>query len=517
MSNALTMPEIKTMEEALGLIAAMSKQIEELLAQNGLLRGKVDALIRRYFGKKSEQIDVRQLELLLAGLTQKREEPVQNQAASVSAPAKNASKPLPTRRRRELPENLPVERIEVEPAEVTSAPDLWKRIGEEVTEELDYTPGQFSRRLYVRAKYVRRQEVDMEEQSGSPEVLIAPLPPRLVERGMVGPGLMAHVLVSKYEDHLPLYRQAKIFRERHGVRLAVQTLSEWVERGAEWLRPIYDLIREELLAGDYLQVDETPIRYLDPDVPGKARQGYLWTYSRPGADVLFDWQTSRGKEAARWLKQFRGYLQVDGYGVYESVASEQEGIVLVGCWAHARRKFVDALGENRRAAWVVHQIGLLYEVEKRLRQARAGPRLREAVRRSESVPLLRRIEKALRRWRERLLPKSLFGEAMNYALVRWESLCVYVRDGRLAIDNNLVENAIRPTAVGKKNWLFIGHPEAGWRSAVLYTILGSCRRAGIDPWEYLQDVLKRLPSMKMSEVKSIVPTAWAKAKKAAKK
>jgi transposase len=264
-----------------------------------------------------------------------------------------------------------------------------------------------------------------------------------------------------------------------------------------------------------MQVDETPIRYLDPDVPGKAWQGYLWTYSRPGADVLFDWQTSRGKEAARWLKRFRGYLQVDGYGVYESVASEQKGIVLVGCWAHARRKFVDGLGEDRRAAWVVHQIGLMYEVEKRLRRARAGPGLREAVRRSESVPVLRRIEKALRRWRERLLPRSLFGEAMNYVLARWESLCVYARDGRLAIDNNLVENALRPTAVGKKNWLFIGHPGAGWRGAVLYTILGSCRRAGVDPWEYLQDVLKRLPTMKMSEVKSIVPTAWAKAKKAA--
>lgn len=496
--------------------AEAATTIHSLQQENKLLRAKLDAFLRRYFGRSSETFDPKQLELILAGLSTTAS-PVPASGAEKAAAHAGAprTEPRPAARR-PLPEHLPTERVVIEPDAVQQQPDAWKKIGEEVTEELDWKPGQFLRRLYIRPKYVRRNPTAAAPDE-SP-VQIAPLPSRLIEKGLPGPGLLAHVLISKYEHHLPLYRQEKIYWEQHGVPLARQTLASWIEQGAWWLRPVYDAMKRSLLGGDYLQVDETPIRYLDPDSPGKAQLGYLWTYSRPGAEVIFEWNTSRGRDGpARFLQPFRGQLQTDGYSVYTSLARERADLELIGCWAHARRKFVEALDEDRRAAWIVRQIGHLYGVEKRLRTARAGPRLREALRASEARPVLHRIEKALRRLRERVLPQSQLGIAIGYTLERWEELSRYVEHGRIEIDNNLVENAIRPTAVGKKNFLFIGHPEAGWRSAVIYSVLGSCRRYGIDPHEYVRDVLKRLPSMKSTEIETVTPAAWAKAKKAAAK
>ncbi len=323
------------------------------------------------------------------------------------------------------------------------------------------------------------------------------------------------MIVSKYEDHLPLYRQEKIYRQRHGVNLSRQTLCGWVAAAADWLGPIYREMKAGLLACHYLQADETPIRYLDPDVKGKSQQGWLWTYSHPQSDVVFEWNISRSREGPReFLKDFKGKLQTDGYGVYESLARERNGeLILIGCWAHARRGFHEALAEGRAAAWIVGQIGQLYAVEKALREHRAGPDLRAAVRAWQSRPVLVRLRRALEIIRRRVLPKSLLGQAIDYTLSRWEALTRYGDDGRLEIDNNLCENAIRPTALGKKNFLFIGHPEAGQRSAVIYSVLGSCRRLGINPAEYLQDLFERLPKAKTSEIKSLTPAAWLKAKR----
>lgn len=511
-----TQHALRSTQQQLG---STHEQLAQLQQENRLLRQKLDALIRRYFGRSSETLDPKQLELILAGLSAPTPatdaEKAAAHATTRGAAPGRARPPV----RQPLPEHLPTERVVIEPEEVKLQPETWKKIGEEVTEELDWAPAQFWRRLFIRPKYVRRDETQARrENAEASSVVIAPLPARLIEKGLPGPGLLAHILISKYEDHLPLYRQEKMYWERHGVALPRQSLAEWVEAGAQWLRPVYERMKRELVSGEYLQVDETPIRYLDPDQPGKAQTGYLWTYSRPGADVIFEWNTSRGRAGPeRFLNGYRGRLQTDGYGVYESLARDRAGLVLIGCWAHARRKFFEALDEDCRAAWVVGQIGQLYDIERRLRAAGNGPRLREAVRASEAGPVLRRIETVLRKWQESVLPQSLFGTAIGYALDRWLALNRYGADGMVEIDNNLVENAIRPTAVGKKNWLFIGHPAAGWRSAVLYSVLGSCRRMGIDPHAYLRDVLKRLPAMKITEIGQITPAAWAKAQKAAVK
>jgi transposase len=474
--------------------------LSQLAVENKLLRQKLDLFLKRYFGgTKNEGLDPKQLELLLAGL-EALVTPAPVGANQTPARATAAARPV----RQPLPAHLETERVVLEPEEVKQQPAGWRKLGEEVTEELDWKPARFIKRLYIRPKYANAERI-----------VIAPLPARLIEKGLPGAGLLTQVIVGKYEDHLPLYRQEQIYRQRHGVNLARQTLCGWVEAAADWLSPIYREMKAGLVAGDYLQADETPIRYLDPDVKGKSQQGWLWTYSHPRRDVVFEWHISRSREGPReFLKNFHGKLQTDGYGVYESLARERGGeLTLIGCWAHARRGVHEALGEGRAAAWLVGQIGQLYAVEKTLREQKAGPNLRAAVRAWQSRPILVRLRRALEIVRRRVLPQSVLGQAIDYILARWEALIRYVDDGRLEVDNNLCENSIRPTAVGKKNFLFIGHPEAGQRSAVIYSVLGSCRRHGINPAEYLQDVFERLPKAKTSEVKSLTPAAWAKAKR----
>ena len=229
--------------------------------------------------------------------------------------------------------------------------------------------------------------------------------------------------------------------------------------------------------------------------------------------MLFEWRVSRTREVPEeFLKSFRGKLQTDGYAAYESLAKEREDLIWVGCWAHCRRGFHEALAESKLAAWFVRQIGLLYGVEKELRRKKAGQRLRAAVRAWQSRPVLQRLFRAKELVRRRTLPQGLLGQAIDYALKRWDALNRFVDDGVLEIDTNLLENSIRPSALGKKNWLFIGRPEAGERSAVIYTLLGSCRRYGVNPFDYLKDLFSRLPTAKITEIKAFTPAAWAKAK-----
>ena len=254
------------------------------------------------------------------------------------------------------------------------------------------------------------------------------------------------------------------------------------------------------MAGGHVQMDETPIDYLEPG-HGRTKQGYLWTGSRPRGDVFFHWETSRATACLDRVipVTFTGTIQCDGYAAYRAFANGRgPAIELAGCWAHVRRKFHDALESAPRiAGWLLHQIQHLYRIEARLREHRAGPRLRAAVRASESRPLVKRMERALVKLKasKRQLPQSLLGTAIDYALGQWRMLEIYPADGRVEIDNNLVENAIRPTAIGKKNWLFVGEAAAGQRSAIIYTLIESCRRRGLNPFSYLREVLTRLPNM----------------------
>lgn len=276
------------------------------------------------------------------------------------------------------------------------------------------------------------------------------------------------------------------------------------------MEPIVREIKRELLAGDYLQVDETPVRVMDPEVKGRCANGFLRVAARPGEDVLFEFHPGRGKEYAQELiGSFQGYLQRDGYGVYGALAAANPGLIPVGCWSHARRKFVDALEERpKEAGLIVTELRKLYLIERHARDQTLSPELRLEVRAQLAAPILAALKPCLENLLPGCLPQSPLGKAIKYALAEWPALNSYLKDGRLEIDNNLTENAIRPSAVGKKNWLFIGHPEAGWRSAVIYSVIASCRRRKIDPWEYLRDVFQRLPGMKQSELPTLLPRCW---------
>jgi transposase len=265
---------------------------------------------------------------------------------------------------------------------------------------------------------------------------------------------------------------------------------------------------QAMLAGGYLQVDETPVRVLDPEVQGKAARGYLWFYAVPGGDVILEFDSSRGQEPVRRrLANFIGTIQTDGYQVYDAVSRQQPGIQRIGCLAHARRHIHQAVRENLTAAvWFIMRIRQLYRIEDRIRSL--PPAERYAQRQIEAPGIWAAMRTRAEELMPQLLPKSTLGKALHYFLNEHDALTGYLRDGRLEIDNNLVENAIRPTAIGKKRWLFLGHPDAAWRSAVIYSILISCRRRGINPLEYLTDVLARAPGLTSNQFMPLLPGNW---------
>lgn len=500
------------------LEAQLTEEVEALRAENKLLREKIDLLVRKVFGKSSEQLDDAQLTLMLQGGDEvPKKDPasgsdvtgLEAELAKGDKELKQTTKPRKERKLR-IPEHLPVsETIVIEPDEVKSNPGTWRKMGELITEQLDYQTGKFTRRLIVRPKYVR-----MDQPYEAPVVATLPT---LQDKGIAAPGLMAQVIVSKYCDHLPLYRQEQIHRLRHNIELPRQTLARWIEQAAQWLRPIYERIHTGVLDGGYVQADETMIEYLKPG-NGQTKCGYFWTLKRPGHDAVFVWSTSRaaGNISTIVPESFHGIIGSDGYSAYQSHATQSNGrITLAACWAHVRRKFDEAkVGSPRAAAQVLRLIQQLYRIEKKLRTANASPKLRAITRQQQSQPIVQRIGSLLRTWKrkQRHLPQSLIGKAIDYTLHLWPHLQVYLSNGLVEIDNNLVENTIRPTAVGKKNWLFIGEAQAGQRSAILYTLIEACRHRNIDPWEYLRDVLTRLPTITNQQLDEVTPDAWTKAK-----
>jgi transposase len=481
------------------------ERIEKLEAENALLRQKMDLLVRKVFGPSSEKLDPSQLDLFLL---QEENAPGKSQASPAWEEADlQRSRHRPASKEKYLPDDLPVIEEVIDPEEVKEAPEAWRCIGSEVTEQLDYEPARFLLRRLVRRKYVSKLDHRVAP-------VIAALPPMLQQRNTVAAGLLAQIIVSKYVDHLPLYRQEQIYRTRHRVWLPRQNLAHWIEMAAEWLKLIYETIRTGVMAGGYVQIDETPVRYLVPG-NGKTKTGYFWTTSRPGGDVVYQWEISRGAACLDNVLpvDFKGTVQCDGYAAYASFARDKEHIQLASCWAHVRRKFFEAQDQDPRLVdWVLHQIRLLYRIERELRESKTAATLRAVARAHQAKPIYARLHRLFTRLKRkrRYLPRSRMGLALDYALNLWPLLGVYLDDGRIEIDNNLVENAIRPTALGKKNWLFIGEAEAGERSAILYTIVECCRRRGLDPYAYLRHVLTRLPTATNWQIKDLTPEAWAR-------
>lgn len=477
-------------------------------AEIAILKQTIDALCRRVFGKSSEQLDPAQLELFDPPKKAPAADPADHGPAAEDPGRRDPRRKQPRPPR--IPEHLPVVEQVLDPPEVLANPSEWRRIGEEVRDQLDYKPGRFLRIRLIRGKYVRK---------GDPlsKPVVAPLPPSLLDRCIATPGLVAEVIDNRFTCHLPYYRQAEIFA-RQGVGFHRKTLCDWAALGADWLSAIYRAIQHEHWRSRYRQFDETPVDYLEPG-SGRAQTGYLWTSNIPGGTVIYHWRAGRDAGGITELFGDTGdkascTIQCDGYQAYPAWAKDKPEITLMGCHAHVRRKFFEAKDQQPRLiAWILRQIGHLYRIEKELREAKAGPALREAVRASQSRMIHRRLKKLFDRLALRaILPKSSLGKAVGYALKEWSKLEVYLGDGRVEIDNNLVENAIRPTKLGAKNWLFIGCREAGQRAAILYTLVENCRRLGIDTREYLEDVLTRLPGMMAIDAVDLTPANWLRAR-----
>ncbi|MCW5555819.1 MAG: IS66 family transposase [Verrucomicrobiae bacterium] len=486
--------------------ASLQQSLEESRRELTGWRQKFAALARRLFGSKSEQLDAAQLQLLLAGLTQQAVAPApQKSLPAMAAPRRErkASQRVIT------PENLEVVREVIEPDVVKAEPEQWQRIDEEVSRQLDFQPAKFFWRETVRPKYVRA-----DDRSRPPVVASAPV--RVSDRCLAAPGLLAHLLVSKYADPLPFYRLQTIFWQRQGVFIARQQMGLWVGQCVVLLEAIVVGLQRELQHSPYVQVDETPVRYREPETPGQCAQGYLWTALVPGQCVVYEWHPSRAAACLDSLlgNDFKGKLQCDGYSAYPAFAKDKKDVALFGCWAHARRGFWEAREQAPGVAgWILNQIGILYGWEAELRESRAGPGAREARRASHSRMVVARLKRALEKLRPRYLPKSPLGQAISYALNQWPVLERFREHGEVEADNNLVENAIRPTAVGKKNWLCFGSDEAGTRNATVFTLVQNCRMHGVNPYEYLKEMLERLPRMtNQDDLSQLTPLNWKKAR-----
>lgn len=486
-------------------VAALRAENEQLRVENQLLRERINIILKRLFDKKSESLDPAQLELLLDPDAAKKE------PAAAPADPGPAAEPAPARKRaagkgRDA-SHLEVRETVLIADEVTAAPDKFREITRIATERYDYQPAVIFINRLVRVVHVAVNDPDAVPVK-------APAPPSL---GLSAtPRFVAYVLASKYCHHRPHYRTQAILRQRHGVELARNTFCHWDRTAADVCEPLYKLLHAGLLKSGNLQADETPIRYLDPG-RGKCATGYLWVIHAPRngikGDILYQWHPSRKASCLDdLLGDYQGFLQTDAYGGYDSWASNRNGVVLFSCWAHARRKFHEAFKTGQvLAAGPLAAIQRTYQVEAALRTEDATPAERVRRRQEESAPVLRILKADLVTLRKNpaVFPRSPLGKAIDYTLAIWDRLTLYLGNGDLLIDNNLIENGIRPSAIGKKNWLFVGGETTGQRAAIIYTLVECARRYGHNPEAYLADILERLPAMtNQDDLSALLPSRW---------
>jgi len=510
------------------LAAALSAQLAEVTARLAeanqtiaQLKHELLLLKRWRFGRHSEKGIADATGSLFAALEPDITEDAAPAAVEDAPEANTPSAKKKGHGRRTLPDHLPVERVVVEPApeEKVCAPCGTDKIviAEEVRRELDYTPGTIFVREYVRPVYACPNVCEG-------QVVVASPPPAPIEKGLPGPGLLAQVAVNKYVDHLPLARQEARL-EREGLFISRQTQCDWMRQAAHLLTCLADLTRREVLLSRVIHTDDTPVTYLEPG-GGKPRTGRLWTYrgDRHHPYVFYAFSPDRRRIwPADTLAGWKGHLQADAFPGYDALYAP-DGIVEVACWAHARRKFKDAEpSDGKRAAPVLRRIAALYAVEKSIREeaekngwsfaapGEAGDQaeiLRQQRRIAESVPLLTALKGELDALSAAAMPKSPVGQAAMYALRNWKALTVYAANGALDIDNNAAERELRPVAVGRKNYLFFGSERGGHTAATLYTVLASAKRHGAKPWEYLRDLFRRLPAMKLADLSTLLPDRW---------
>ena len=470
------------------------------------VKDAVAAVLRRYYGPRSEKFDPRQL--LLFG---QRLEDSQLDLTSIQ---EESGEGLITRRvknrdqhgRQQLPEHL--ERIEIEhDLDDKSCPACGNersRMGHEVSEQLEYFPASFKVLKHVRHKYACSK---CDHEGYDPSIEVAKKPAQAIDKGLPGPSLLAYVITSKLGDHLPLYRLERIF-ERQKVHVARSTMCAWMRFCGQLVQPLVELMTERVRQSKVIHTDDTPVPIQSPGAK-RCRQGRIWCYLGDAANpyIVYDYTPNRSRDGpTKWLKGYHGYLQADAYGGYDGIYHSQ-GVTEVACWAHARRKFYDAQDSDRkRASEMLALIAELYAVEREAKDADEATRL--ALRQERSAAVLARIKQWLDTEQQVVLPRSPMATAITYAVNQWTALCTYVTQGFLAIDNNASERALKRVAIGRKNWLFAGNDQAAENLARLWSLIASCERHGIDPQRYLTSVLAKIGTTPADDLEQFLPDVW---------
>lgn len=515
------------------MIAQLLEQLKSTQRENAQLEHQLQQLLRRLYGHSAERIDPNQQVLFAELLGQLQSQ----QPAPVPPPPATAPSPKPAGHnghgRRRLPADLPRERRVIDlPEDQKPCPCCGKmrvKIGEETSEKLDYEPAKVKVIQTVRPKYGC---VDCDDAGNGAQVAIAELPPSPIEKGLAAPGLLAAVIVGKYSDHLPMNRLEKILG-RHDIDISRSTLCDWAAQCAQVLRPLYALMIAQVLLSKVIHTDDTPVDVLDKKLKA-TRMGRFWFY---GGDAnhpcdVFDFTPSRSRDGPMkfldgWGKDERRYLQADAFGGYDGIYAGKAGgkVIEVACMAHCRRKFHEARhSDHARSAQALAYIRLLYDVERQAQERFAVQKQEENARSLSTIRLELRQAMAMPRleqfkaWLEAqqaingggVLPKSPMGTAITYALNQWQALCVYCTDGDLDIDNNVAERALRRIAVGRSNWTFMGSDNGGSTAAVLFSFIATCERHGINPFDYLRDVLSRIASTPLSRLADLLPGRWRK-------
>jgi transposase len=484
-------------------VPVLQGMIRELVASNRQLRRRqeqlehqLDQLVKRLYGPRADKVHPGQPSLFA--------EPANDTPPPPAPPCESVvvTKTVPPGHgRKTLPANLRRETVivDIPEAEKQAVGGTWVKIGEEVSEKLDVTPAQLFVRQTVRPKYVVRFEDKPDE------LKIAELPPEALKKLKAAPGLVADVIVSKCVDHLPLYRQEKRY-SRYGVELSRSTLCGWLAEAANVLTPLYLVLKARVLAAKVVHTDDTPIPVQDA-TREHCRTGRIWAYVSSDG-IVYDATEDRCRDGPLdFLKNFRGYLQCDAYAGYDELFRTRPHVVEVGCWAHARRKFVEAEKTHAELAHeAVARIKALYAVEHEAKDKSLDAAARVALRQQKSQPLL----DALRTWLDhqhlQVVPKTPIADAINYARNQWSALTVYITDGALAIDNNAAERAIKPFAIGRKNWIFFGSDHGGQSLATLASFTATCEQMKINPWLWLRDTLTRLPITPLDQLTTLLPT-----------
>jgi transposase len=408
--------------------------------------------------------------------------------------------------RNALPEHIPVEEIILEPEGITS--DMIY-IGDEITETLDYKPPVLLKKRYIRRKYALKSPVEGSKRN----VVIAELPARPLAKAIAEASLLAHLFTSKFVDHLPFYRQIEMFKRQFGWELHKATLNDWFSACCTLLQPLYECHIKQVFQTDYLQIDESPIKVLQDNQPESSHQGYMWVYRNPTNHlILFDYRKGRGKSGPmERLGSFEGTIQCDGYAVYKSIAQSSQGIRLMSCMAHIRRKFFDAMEHHPKAAeYAIGEISGWYALERKYRENKYTPEERLLHRRKDIRPGFDAFKDWVETQQKNVLSKGAIGKALLYAVNQLPLMDVFFEDGRIHLDNNAIENKIRPLALGRKNFLFAGSHEGAKRIAIMYSFFASCKEADVNPYEWMTSTLNKIGNHSINKLSELLPNNFQK-------